>query len=177
MSLTKQKEQLLEKLLSNPKVLALLEEENNEAEEKSNIKTFKCQDCGHKLTSEKNRRKCPECKKHKLKEVLTPVTGNNPEVFKDTVSHKQPVSNIKTQFIDPGGSQNNQDKEITEKINNGQINITGRRNPFRKVKMTCYICRREFEVNSIYSEGGFSIEDTRREWKCNSCMKAKPRSR
>jgi len=141
---------------------------------------YECTNCGHALQSEKPKKRCPECRKHKL--VLVDEAEEAEEVEEYRVGERQKETTCRRQSInvqrgrqrqfisdspDPDDDDFREDTEsFTKKV---KFKVSSRpKTKFKKTKATCSECSGVHEiVPELHREG----------WVCDSCIRKKVRNR
>lgn len=133
---------------------------------------YVCENCGHTMPVDKEgRKRCPECKKHKLKlykpqpqpktqteSFITQI--RDPSKTKSRVRYNEngepdgvytktePISNITNTWEDDGVEAKDEANELLKKF----TKVSPRtRKPPKKIKVVCEACHKEEEVHPIHA--------------------------
>ena len=178
--MTPEELKLLQKILKDGDLNSILNQvaelDNNE------LNTYVCTNCNNSIESEKKRKRCPKCGKHKLvlgkpeqsPEDLEREIKNRwkelgiKERRKDSVSSRQSISKDRIKKMiyishSPDGEDFSEDKEIFDK--KVKFKVTARNKPkFKKRSVNCRECNSLNEIlPELYYDG----------WICGRCIKNK----
>lgn len=156
--------ELLDSVVPTPESI----DEPDEPEAEDDSLKYECDNCNHQFSSDKPRKRCPECKKHKLilvnaQPLVKPTQEDDFSEFhrstrkddrktwvdENGVIHKetrtQPVKMRGNMWSDTGrecaGDTVAQKKIIA--------NVSERRPPARQIRVTCDRCSRQYQVPPI----------------------------
>lgn len=165
--MTPQELAIIQKLLKSGDLAALLAQAEQELQPKGD-NTFECSECGHTLQSDKNKRKCPSCKKNtlcKIKIVEESEEYNTGERKTDAICRREPINTRRVRnFIDSGEAKD--DTELFDK--KVKFKVSARtKSKFKKINAICAECSKAYEViPALYREN----------WICDRCIKGKIRT-
>lgn len=149
-------------LLKDPELIQMGMDLLQEYEVVDSEPNYHCTNCGHSMPKDKERKRCPECKKHTLvinmpsvpvdkkdESFISPINGNIVQAKKGT--KRQPVQGFTNTWKDEDRAEG-QDK-ANELLKQFTKHTERTRETFKYVNKTCAECGTTYKENPAYLVG------------------------